>query len=169
MKKIALISDSHGHIDNAIIDLLKSADEVWHAGDIGQPDILESLPQGLTVRAITGNIDDQALRNKYPETLVFEVEGLNVVMTHIGGKPGRYAKGVKNLLKARQPDLFICGHSHICAVLRDNEFGWLYMNPGAIGHQGFHHMRTFLQFEIKSGKIENLKVVELGKRGRAPK
>ncbi len=168
MKKIALISDSHGHIDHAILNTLNNVDEVWHAGDIGQPDILETLPPEKRIRAITGNIDEPGLRKKYPETLVFDVEGLKIVMTHIGGRPGRYAKGVKALIHSNQAKVFICGHSHICRVMQDKELGCLYMNPGAIGHQGFHQMRTLLLFEVGEGKIGNLKVVELGKRGRAP-
>jgi uncharacterized protein len=168
MKKVALISDSHGHIDNAILEILNKVDEIWHAGDIGQPDIVEALPSDKLIRAITGNIDDYELRKKYPETLVFDLQGLKVVMTHIGGRPGRYANGVKTLIRSNQPDVFICGHSHICRVIQDKELGCLYMNPGAIGHQGFHQMRTLLLFEVGKGKIKNLKVVELGKRGRAP-
>lgn len=168
MSKIALISDSHGHMDTAIIDILKNVDEIWHAGDIGQPDVLEIIPPGKRIRAITGNIDGPGLRAKYPENLIFEVKGMKVVMTHIGGIPGRYAKGVKSLIHSNQAEVFICGHSHICKVVLDQEIGCLYMNPGAIGHQGFHHIRTLLLFEVREGKIENLKVVELGKRGRAP-
>jgi putative phosphoesterase len=166
--KIALISDSHGHIDIAILDHLRGVDEIWHAGDIGSPDIIDSLPADKVKRVITGNIDGQELRGKYPETLVFEIQGLKIVMTHIGGRPGRYARGIKTLIQSHQPDLFVCGHSHICKVMMDRELGCLYMNPGAIGHQGFHQIRTLLLFSVIHGKIENLQVVELGKRGRAP-
>ncbi|WP_114750771.1 metallophosphoesterase family protein [Pleomorphovibrio marinus] len=167
MRKIALISDSHGHVDSSILQILENVDEIWHAGDIGQPDIINSLPNGKILRVVSGNIDDNGVKMKYPETCEFVVEGLKVLMTHIGGRPGRYAKGIKQWIKAQNPDSFICGHSHICKVMFDKELGCLYMNPGAIGHQGFHQTRTMLLFEVVGGKIENLRVVELGKRGRA--
>lgn len=167
MKKIALISDSHGHIDNPILEILENVDEVWHAGDIGQPDIIDSLPQDKTLRVVSGNIDDKGTKMEYPETCEFAVEGLKVLMTHIGGRPGRYAKGIKQLMAVKKPDAFICGHSHICKVTFDKAMGCLYLNPGAIGHQGFHQIRTMLLFEVAEGKIGKLRVVELGKRGRA--
>jgi putative phosphoesterase len=166
MVKIALISDSHGNLDPSVQEHLKEADEIWHAGDIGDVEILERLPKGKKTRIITGNIDDHHARMLYPEELVFEIEGIKVLMVHIGGKPPGYAKGVKNQIRTIQPNLFICGHSHICKVEFDKNLNCLYMNPGAIGQQGFHIMRTLLLFEIDAGRIHNLRVVELGKRGK---
>lgn len=166
MVKIALISDSHGNLDPSVLEHLKEADEIWHAGDIGEVEILDRLPKGKKTRVITGNIDDHHARMLYPEELVFEIEGIKVYMLHIGGKPPGYAKGIKNQIKTIQPHLFVCGHSHICKVEFDKNLNCLYMNPGAIGQQGFHIMRTMLLFDIDSGRIHNLRVVELGKRGK---
>ncbi len=166
MKKIGLISDSHGFIDARIIELLEEVDEIWHAGDIGPIEILNQLPNDKTIRVVTGNIDDHFARASYPEDLNFEVEGVKIYMLHIGGKPPRYAAGVKTKLKESNAAVFVCGHSHICKVEFDKNLHCLYMNPGAIGHHGFHLVRTMLLFEITNGKIENLRVVELGKRGR---
>ncbi|EOZ95215.1 hypothetical protein A33Q_3420 [Indibacter alkaliphilus LW1] len=165
MVKVALISDSHGYIDEATINHLKEVDEIWHAGDIGDLGVIGALPSGKNIRAITGNIDDQSAQERFPETLIFELEGMKILMNHIGGKPPRYAKGIKVLLKTEKPQLFVCGHSHICKVEFDRELNCLYMNPGAIGQHGFHVVRTMLLFEIENGKTSNLKVVELGKRG----
>ncbi|NVJ84802.1 MAG: metallophosphoesterase family protein [Algoriphagus sp.] len=164
--KIALISDSHSYIDHKTLQYLKGVDEIWHAGDIGSMEVMHQLPQGKIVRAVFGNIDDSEIQNIYPEWNEFEVEDVKVLMTHIGGKPLRYAKGVKAKIKAVQPKLFICGHSHICKVEFDPSVNCLYMNPGAIGQQGFHQMRTFLLFELDKGQVKNLQVVELGRRGR---
>ncbi len=164
--KIALISDSHGYIDEAILNNLQDADEIWHAGDIGDSSVMERLPKGKKIRAVFGNIDDPETCEQYPEWDVFEVKGVKVAMTHIGGKPPRYAKGVKTKLKELSPGVFVCGHSHICKVQFDQELNCLYMNPGAIGRQGFHQMRTMLLFEIDSGEVKNLRVLELGKRGQ---
>lgn len=164
--KIALISDSHSYLDHQTLNYLKPVDEIWHAGDIGNPGILDLLPSHLPLRAVYGNIDGQEVRNRFPEWLFFEVEGVRVLMTHIGGKPSRYAKGVLPRIKAEKPDLFVCGHSHICQVAMDSKNHCLYLNPGAIGQQGFHQMRTMLLLELESGKAKNLQVVELGRRGR---
>ncbi|MBC6368281.1 metallophosphoesterase [Algoriphagus sp. AK58] len=164
-QKIGLISDSHSYIDHITLKHLQEVDEIWHAGDIGDLSVINALPMGKVIRGVFGNIDDQAAQEKFPEWLEFEVEGVKVLMTHIGGKPPRYAKGVKDRIKKFKPQLFICGHSHICKVEFDKELDCLYMNPGAIGHQGFHHVRTMLLFELAKGKVLNLRVVELGKRG----
>jgi len=166
MVKIALISDSHGYIDDAVLKQLIHADEIWHAGDVGNLGILDQLPKGKKLRVVTGNIDDAQARSRFPEELTFEIEGLKVLMLHIGGKPPRYAKGVKEKIKSAQAGLFICGHSHICKVEFDRNLNCLYMNPGAIGQQGFHLMRTMLLFDVAQGKVQNLRVVELGKRGK---
>lgn len=166
MKIIGLISDSHGYIDEKVIQHLGEVDEIWHAGDIGDIKILESLPQEKTVRVVYGNIDDQEARARFPEEEIFELEGVKVYMVHIGGKPPRYAKGIKKRISEIGPRLFICGHSHICKVEFDKTTNSLYMNPGAIGVQGFHQMRTMLKFELEKGEIKNLRVVELGKRAK---
>ena len=165
-RKIGLISDSHSYIDHKALDFLQGVDEIWHAGDIGSPAVMNALPKERVIRAVFGNIDDTDMQQEYPEWQEFELEGVKVLMTHIGGKPPRYAKGVKQKIKESGTQLFICGHSHICKVEFDAALNCLYMNPGAIGQQGFHYMRTMLLFELGDGKIKNLSVVELGKRGQ---
>ncbi|MFN3758663.1 MAG: metallophosphoesterase family protein [Algoriphagus aquaeductus] len=164
-QKIGLISDSHSYMDHTVLKYLQEVDEIWHAGDIGDLSVMEALPGGKVIRGVFGNIDNQAVQDKFPEWLEFEVEGVKVLMTHIGGKPPRYAKGVKDRIKKFKPQVFICGHSHICKVEFDQESNCLYMNPGAIGQQGFHPMRTMLMFDLELGKIQNLRVIELGRRG----
>jgi putative phosphoesterase len=163
--KIGLISDSHSYLDHKTCEYLQEVDEIWHAGDIGDASILNLLPPNKPFRAVYGNIDDQEAQELYPEWQVFELEGVKVAMIHIGGTPPRYAKGVKERLRMLQPQLFVCGHSHICKVEYDRELNCLYMNPGAVGQHGFHQMRTLLLFDLDAGKITNLRVVELGKRG----
>ncbi|WBL43661.1 metallophosphoesterase family protein [Algoriphagus halophytocola] len=164
--KIALISDSHSYIDHKTLTYLQDADQIWHAGDIGDDSVMKALPPGKPVRAVFGNIDDAATQQEYPEWQEFTLENVKVLMTHIGGKPPRYAKGIKARIKESAPQLFICGHSHICKVQFDSALNCLYMNPGAIGQQGFHTMRTMLLFELDAGQVKNLRVVELGKRGK---
>ncbi len=164
--KIALISDSHSYIDHKTLAYLDDVDEIWHAGDIGNEEVISSLPSEKKLRAVFGNIDDQNICLRFPEWQEFELEGLKVSITHIGGKPPRYAKGVKSRIKAFGASVFICGHSHICRVEFDKELNCLYMNPGAIGQQGFHQMRTMLLFDLEDAQVKNLRVVELGKRGK---
>ena len=165
MKKILLLSDTHSHIDDVILKYVQQADEVWHAGDIGDLVVTDTIKKLKTLRAVYGNIDDASVRERFPEWLEFELEGVKVLMTHIGGKPPRYAKGVKERIRASRPQLFICGHSHVCCVEVDASLNCLYMNPGAVGQQGFHQVRTLLLFDLGEGKISNLRVVELGRRG----
>lgn len=166
-KKIGLISDTHGFLDDSVFRHFAVCDEVWHAGDFGENRVFEELQGFKPFRGVWGNIDTPALRNQVPEKMVFEFEGVRIFMIHIGGKPPKYAKGVLTELKAEKPDLFICGHSHILKVMPDHNLnGMLYMNPGAAGHQGFHKVRTLLRFDLESGKVKNLEVIELGLRGR---
>ena len=165
--KIGLISDTHSYLDPRVMYHFDNCDEIWHAGDVGERKVLDELSTLKPVRAVFGNIDDRQLQQELPEKLIFELEGVKVYMIHIGGTPPRYAKGVKADLKVYQPQLFICGHSHILKVMPDPALnGMLYMNPGAAGRQGFHKMRTLLRFDLEGGNIKNLEVIELGKRGQ---
>ncbi len=168
MKKILLLSDTHGHCDASMLHHCAEADEIWHAGDWG-PDVEQQLLKtGKTLRGVYGNIDDQHLRLAFPEREVFTVEGLSVAMIHIGGYPGHYSRGVKEWLSGLRPDLMICGHSHILRVMRDPSIGgMLHMNPGAAGVHGFHKMRTMIRFQIHEGRVLKPEVIELGLRGNA--
>lgn len=166
MRRILLLSDTHGYIDDRIVAYASDADEVWHAGDIGSFDVTDALEHTAPLRAVHGNIDDHRLRATFPETLYFLCEGIQVLMTHIGQYPTRYSKQTKALIAAHPCDLFICGHSHLLKVARDASLGHLHMNPGAAGVHGFHHLRTALRFTINAGNIEDLQVIEFGPRGR---
>jgi uncharacterized protein len=159
--KIAILSDTHNHIDDTIISYLQDVDEIWHAGDIGTLALLDQLKSLKKVRAVYGNIDGKDIRMETQEHLFFTIEGMKIWMTHIGGHPGRYDKSIKERLQANPPDIFICGHSHICRILPDNKLNMLYINPGAAGKYGFHVVRTMLLAEIKEKRITDLKVVEL--------
>jgi putative phosphoesterase len=160
MTKILLLSDTHGHIDQAILKHVKAADEVWHAGDIGTMEVADSIAMLKPLRAVYGNIDNHQIRATYPLHNRFNCEQISVWITHIAGYPGRYNRDVIGELKSNPPDLFICGHSHILKVMRDSRFGLLHMNPGAIGKQGFHKVRTMLSFVIDGSEIGDLKVIE---------
>ncbi|MCB0689865.1 MAG: metallophosphoesterase family protein [Saprospiraceae bacterium] len=166
MKKIGLLSDTHGYLDPTLADHFSMCDEIWHAGDIGNLEVIRDLEQIKPLRAVYGNIDDRSIRSLFPEDLRFDVDGLDVFITHIGGYPGRYNKRVKTIMDNEPPKLFICGHSHILKVIYDQKYQCLHMNPGACGHHGFHKVRTALRFDIDEGKIKNLEAIELGWRGR---
>lgn len=164
--KVGLLSDTHGFLDQSIFEHFKHCDEVWHAGDIGNEDLLHELEAFKPVRAVFGNIDNRTLQNNLPEDLWFNVEGLTIWMTHIGGAPPNYNPRVKKILAERIPDIFICGHSHILRIKRDPKFNnMLYLNPGAAGNHGFHHIKTLVRFELKEKEVRNMEVIELGKRG----
>ncbi len=164
--KIGLISDTHSYLDPKVFEHFKNCDEVWHAGDIGTMALADELAKFKPLRAVYGNIDDKDLQVRFPENLWMDVEGVRVLMTHIGGAPPNYNPRVKGLLKERTPQLFICGHSHILRIKRDAAYNnMLYVNPGAAGQHGFHTMKTIVRFEISAGEIKNMEVIELGKRG----
>lgn len=164
MKKIGLISDTHSHLDPLVFKHFETCDEIWHAGDAGSITLLDELSAFKPLRAVYGNIDDHRIRAAYPEHLRFQLEGVNIWMTHIGGRPGNYATPVRSELKSNAPNLFICGHSHICMVKFDSDKNMLYMNPGAAGVHGFHKVRTLLRFDLEEGKVKNLDLIELGPR-----
>lgn len=164
MKKILLLSDTHSHIDDTILKYVKLADEVWHAGDIGDLSVTDTIKNLKPLRAVYGNIDDAKARLEFPLHNRFMCEGVEVWITHIGGYPGKYNLDIRAEIKQNPPKLFICGHSHILKVQFDKDLDLLHMNPGAAGKHGFHQVRTMLQFEIDGDKIQNLNVVELGTR-----
>lgn len=160
MKKILLISDTHGYIDEKIIKYANKVDEIWHAGDIGDISVSDKLKKIKPLRGVFGNIDDQKIRTEFPLHNRFMCEKVNVWITHIGGYPKRYNPKILEELKSNPPDLFICGHSHILKVINDKKLGLLHINPGAIGKYGLHSVRTMVQFEINGKKIENLSIIE---------
>lgn len=165
MRRVLLMSDSHGKLSSDVMQHAAMADEVWHAGDWGSMEPyqqLESLRK--EIRGVTGNIDGQTIRSIVPLKHVFFCEQLKVCMTHIGGYPGRYAKNIADWLRQEKPDLFISGHSHILKIVRDPAIPCLHMNPGACGSHGFHHVRTLIRFQVTHKTISALEVIELGPR-----
>ncbi|MDX5428194.1 MAG: metallophosphatase family protein [Bacteroidota bacterium] len=164
MKKILLLSDTHGHLDERILSLCETVDEVWHAGDIGDLSVTDRIQKVRPLRAVFGNIDGAEARREFPRDQQFDIEGLKVFMTHIGGYPGRYAPGIRERLSKDPPGLFICGHSHILKVMPDKVLKLLHMNPGAAGRSGFHKIRTMLRFKVSEGRVNDLEVIELGPR-----
>lgn len=163
-KKILLLSDTHGYIDERIKHYASQADEIWHAGDIGNLEVTDQLKTIKPLQAVYGNIDGAEARKEFPQDLIFDCEGLKIYITHIGGYPGRYNAHAKALIKKHHPNIFICGHSHILKVQYDHTHNCLTMNPGAAGIYGFHQKRTMLRFEISNGKLDALEVIELGDR-----
>jgi len=164
--KIGLISDTHGHVDDKVFNYFKDVDEIWHAGDIGNKATLRKLTDFKPVKAVFGNIDPNELQLTLPEDLWFTCNGLEVMITHIGGYPPKYNKRIRKILEETRPGLFICGHSHILKIMTDAERdNMLYINPGAAGNQGFHLIKTLVKFSIENSKLTKLQVIELGRRG----
>ncbi len=166
MLKIGLLSDTHGYLDKKIYDVFKDVDEIWHAGDLGTIEFCDELKSFKPFYAVFGNIDGKEIRLEYSLNLILEREGLRILMTHIGGYPSNYEPKARRQIEEVKPDIFVCGHSHILKVMRDEKHNnMLVMNPGAAGVQGFHKMKTVLRFTLNNGKMENLEAIELGKRG----
>lgn len=161
MKRIGLLSDTHGWWDDRYLLHFNGCDEIWHAGDIGSPLIIDKLQEHCPVRAVCGNIDGRELSICFDDILSFKVEDCNVIMTHIGGYPGKYDPMMRDILNKERPQLFISGHSHILKVMYDESIGCLHINPGAAGKQGWQQVRTLVKFIIDGKEIKDLEVIEL--------
>ena len=160
MKRIGLLSDTHGTLSSRIFKFFESVDEIWHAGDIGNAETADRLSAFKPLKAVYGNIDDHVLRKMFPDEQRFFCEEVDVLITHIGGYPGRYETRVRNIFKIKPPQLFICGHSHILKVIHDPKYRSLHINPGAAGNKGFHQVCTAVRFIIDGKNIRDLEVLE---------
>ena len=167
MTRIGVLSDTHSFLDPTLQKHFEACDEIWHAGDFGDVSVIDDMADwGKEMRLVYGNIDDHLVRRIAPKDLLFEVEGISVLMTHIAGYPGRYNKRVKALIAEHRPGIVVCGHSHILKVIYDKQFEHLHINPGAAGRHGFHKVRTAIRFTVKGRDISDMQVIELGQRGR---
>lgn len=158
--KIGIISDTHGVFDNKLRNFLSDVDEIWHAGDFGSVEVADAIAAFKPVKAVYGNIDGADVRLMYPRFQRFYCEGVDVLMTHIGGYPGRYDTAIRETLYGNPPQLFVCGHSHILKIMYDKKLNFLCINPGAAGKSGFHQVRTAVRLDIADGNMSNLEVGE---------
>ncbi|MFN9590991.1 MAG: metallophosphoesterase family protein [Bacteroidota bacterium] len=165
MTRIGLLSDTHGFLDEAVLRHFASVDQIWHAGDVGTPEILDRLAAIKPIRGVYGNIDGPTVRARFPEANCFYCEEVKVGMLHIAGYPSRYNANAKSLIRREKPQLFIAGHSHILKIMYDRELEHLHINPGAAGQQGWHQEKTLVRFTIDGKDIRDCEVIELGKRG----
>ncbi|MFI3282611.1 MAG: metallophosphoesterase family protein [Rikenellaceae bacterium] len=160
MKKIGIISDTHGTFDETLRYFLRDVDEIWHAGDIGTLALADEIAAYKPLRAVWGNIDGADLRRAHHPVEFFECEGAKILMTHIGGYPKKYRPEARELIVKYRPDLFIAGHSHILKVIYDQTHQHLHINPGAAGNYGIHKLRTAVRFQIEDGKFMNMEIGE---------
>jgi putative phosphoesterase len=167
MTKVLIISDSHSHIDERIIYYAQNADQIWHAGDVGNQKVTDVLSKNSDLKAVYGNIDDNQIRKKFNEYICFNCESVSVLITHIAGKNLKYNFKTLQLLDKYNPRILVSGHSHILKVIKDKTRGHIHINPGACGTYGFHKKRTMLRLEIDKEKIMNLEVIELGSRSKS--
>lgn len=161
MKRVGILSDTHGHWDQKLAEFFSHCDELWHAGDIGNIETADTIAQFKPLKAVYGNIDDFKVRSVYPKVLTFQCEGVDVLITHIGGYPNRYVKEVLAQIKVLKPNLFICGHSHILKVIYDKKYDLLHINPGAAGKSGFHQVRTAIRLTIDGQNMKDLEIYEM--------
>lgn len=164
MKKIGLISDSHGLFDSALKEFLANVDEIWHAGDFGSEECYRKIASFKPLTAVYGNVDGGNLRHWMPSSQNFVCEGSRVLMTHVGGYPNHYDTRIVDAIHLAKPNIFVTGHSHILRVMYDRKFDMLYLNPGAAGIYGFHKVRTALRFEIEDKEVRAMELGEWPKR-----
>ncbi len=161
MKKIGILSDSHAFLDERVFEHFKDCDEIWHLGDIGSVEVADKLLAFKPLKVVCGNIDGAELRRMFPMHNRFMCEDVDVWLTHIGGYPGKYDRSIREALKEKPPQLFVCGHSHILKVQFDKQLNLLHINPGAEGKYGFHQVRTIIRLVIDGKDIRDLEVIEL--------
>jgi hypothetical protein len=161
MKRIGVISDTHGYWDEKLSNFLIDCNEIWHAGDIGNIVTAETIAAYKPLKAVYGNIDDIKVRSAYPKIQQFKCEDVDVLITHIGGYPGKYDPDILPVLKSHPPTLFICGHSHILKVIYDKKYDLLHINPGAAGNNGLHQVRTAIRFSIDGKDFKNMEILEI--------
>lgn len=159
MTRVALVSDTHGRIDDVFDKYLKECDLILHAGDYGDWSVIDKLSAFAPVKLVSGNIDSPFYRNEAPLVLRFNIEELSFLMMHIGGYPGKYSKNAKMELAVQKPDVFVCGHSHILRIIYDNKLEMLTLNPGAMGFEGFHNVRSIICFDVDGKNISNMRTV----------
>lgn len=164
MRRIGLLSDTHGFVDPKVYDFFKDCDEIWHAGDFGNMEVVDELEAFKPLKGVYGNIDDHVVRKVFRKHFKFRIEQVKVWMTHIGGYPGHYDKSVKPDIFHDPPTLFISGHSHILKVIYDKKIGTLHINPGAAGNHGFHKVKTLLRFVIEGDRIKDLEIMEIDRK-----
>lgn len=160
MKNICLISDTHGKIESWVFKHFEDSDEIWHCGDLGSISIINSINKNFKFRAVYGNIDNAQIRRSFKKNLVFKVEDIKVLMTHIAGPVKKYNSETLKIVSNEKPQLLVCGHSHILKVIYDKNFKMLYMNPGSCGSFGIHKVKTLLKFKIEGSDFKDLKVIE---------
>lgn len=164
MKKIGIISDTHSYLDEQVFEYFKDVDEIWHAGDVGDIVLTEKIKKYKKLRAVYGNIDNHLLRSEFPKYEIIEIENCRILLIHIAGTFAKYNEETKKLIATYQPNILVCGHSHIVKVAYDEKYKLLYVNSGAAGKHGFHKVRTIIRFEIANGKPQKMELIELGRK-----
>ena len=164
MKRIGIISDTHGTFDDRLCEFLRDVDEIWHAGDIGSLELADRIAAFKPLRAVYGNIDGGMTRRVYSDFLSFRCEEVDVLMTHIGGYPRRYDPRAVARIQSVRPKLFIAGHSHLLRVMYDRVYDLLFVNPGAAGEYGFHRVRTAVRLVIDGADLRDMEVGEWPRR-----
>lgn len=163
MTKIGVLSDTHGILPKQVYSFFKDVDLVLHAGDIGSSDVLDELKLFKPTIAVYGNIDGYDIIGDINKIEYIDIEDMKIMITHIGGYPNRYEKGIIELIEAHKPSIFISGHSHILKVMYDKKYNLLHINPGAAGRYGFHKVSTMVRFAINGKRAEDLEIIEYEK------
>lgn len=165
MKRIGVISDTHGTFDDMLKRFLEEVDEIWHAGDFGSLETADAIAAFKPLRGVCGNVDGGMTRRVYHSSAFFECEKKHVLITHIGGYPRHYSPPALQLIQGAQPDIFVAGHSHILKVMFDPVYRLLYINPGAAGEYGFHKVRTAVRFTVDGDDMRDMEIGEWPRRG----
>jgi uncharacterized protein len=138
-RQIGLISDTHGLLRAEALEALRGSDLIVHAGDIGDPKILEALRQIAPVVAVRGNVDTAEWAKSLPETAVAEAGAVSIYVLHD-------ANALDLDAKAAGFDVVVSGHSHKPG--RRERDGVIYINPGSAGPRRFNLPITVARLDL---------------------
>ncbi len=154
--RIGVISDTHGLLRPDVFTVFAGVEQILHAGDVGPPDLLIELGALAPVTAVYGNTDGLALRNRLPDTVSLELDGVRVVLLH----GDQFGSPTPEGLAAAHPaaDLVVYGHTH--RPLLQQVESVTVLNPGSAGPRRFKIPPTVALLEVQEGRLTS-RMVEL--------
>jgi putative phosphoesterase len=140
MKRIGLISDTHGLLRQEAVEALRGSELIIHAGDVGKPEILDALRTLAPVVAVRGNVDTADWAKVLPETAVAEAGSVLIYVLHD-------LKALDLNPAASGFHIVVSGHSH--KPVKYEREGVLYINPGSAGPRRFQLPVTVARLNLE--------------------
>jgi putative phosphoesterase len=147
---IGVISDTHGKLDEQVLELFAGVNHIIHAGDIGDEELIWQLEKLAPVIAVRGNIDANTMC--YPNERLAIIQGRTFFIRHQFATVEKMSGAQQRLIEQRMPDVVVFGHSHQSYM--GNWRGTLLFNPGSAGPKRFSLPRTVGLIELHEDRID---------------